>query len=91
MDVAEPFADHATAARLSLAIHTVRSATSRSCARMSLWAIMPVSSKSEMVMAPCRLSLVTNWRATRTGKRWRQTIGDASGLSASNQTPPIPV
>ena len=80
----DPFVAHETAARLSLAIHSVRSWT-------SLCAIVAVSSRSDMDKVPCGQSAVIRAAQMCGGNGWRQTMGDVVGLMTSNQTPPIPV
>ena len=50
----EPFVDQETAARLSLAIHKVRSRVSMQCEITALCPMIPASSKSEMEMVPLR-------------------------------------
>ena len=87
----DPFVAHETAARLSLAIHSVRSWTERCCARTSLCAIVAVSSRSDMDKVPCGQSAVIRAAQMCGGNGWRQTMGDVVGLMTSNQTPPIPV
>ena len=75
--MADPFVNHNTAARLSLATRQcVCSRTSMEYARMSLWAITPVGSKSEMEIAPRLLE-----------NRWRQRMGGSLGRVGSHQLP----
>lgn len=80
----------ATAARLSLAIHIVRSVTSRVCARTSVCAMTPASSKSEMEMVPFGFSVVTSAADTPAENFCRHRMGDVLVSRASNHTPSIP-
>ena len=87
---AEPFVDHVTTAQLSLAIQSVHSRTSNDKAATSLWAIIPVSSKSEMEIVLRRLSEVISALATWGLKRRRNSIGDVVRPSGvASQTPPF--
>ena len=91
MDVADPLSDHDRAARLSVAIHNVRSAMSWAWAMMSLWATRAVNSRSEMEIAPLGWSRVTRVDWTREGKRCRHRIGAVRVVPLlPNHTLPIP-
>ena len=56
----DPLSDHERAARLSVAIHKVCSATGWVVANTSLWAIMAVSLRSEIEMVPRGLLVDTS-------------------------------
>ena len=81
---------HDRAARLSPAIHIVRSWTCRWCAKTPRWAMRPVSSKSEMDTVPALWSEVIRSCRIAAGNGCRQSTGGAVGSKASNQTPPMP-
>ena len=87
MDVAEPAVDRVKAARLSLAVQMVRSATGWLDESTSLCAISAASLRSEMESVPVGCAFVTSSRCTVPGKGCRHTSG---GDSAPNHTPPIP-
>ena len=87
----EPFSDHDKAARLSVAIHNVCSATSWARARTFLWAMSSASSRSEIDRVPCGWSLVTSVCWTDEGKRERQSMGCVGAVPVlRNQTPSMP-
>ena len=89
-EVAEPLVAHVSEARLSPAIHRVRSWTWRVSASTALCAMVPASSRSEIEMVPRGCSQVTSSICTLWGKGERHTMGAVEGSNKSNHTPPIP-
>jgi hypothetical protein len=86
----EPRCSRERAAVLSVKVQTVASRMSYCWASMSWWHTAPVCSRSELVMSPAGLSVLTSREHNVSENGNRQSSG-ARRLAGSSQTPPMPV